>query len=100
MDFKSYEQVGRLYLSEYHLLMKAYALKRLDGEYIIHKQAWANQQATATKERGKKVLPYFDKFTDFFNYEELEKEIIQPVEEQKNIRNSRLSDLMVQANNL
>lgn len=89
-----------MYLAEYHLLMKAYALKRLDEEYLIHKQAWVNQQATATKTRGKKTLPYYETFKEFFNYEELEKEIIQPVEEQKTIRNSRLSDLMLQANNL
>jgi hypothetical protein len=50
--------------------MKAHALKQIDKEYDMHLQAWLNNQVKATKEVGKKYVPIYEKFKDFFDYEE------------------------------
>lgn len=97
---KSYEEVGRLYLREYQLLMKAYALKRLDEEHAIHRQAWINQQAKATKQQGKKTVPYYRNFKQFFDYDKLEQDIIQPNKKETKAKENRLADLLVQANSM
>ena len=73
LDFSSLEQVERLTFREYRLLMKANALKRVDREREIYLQAWVNQQAKATKNKGKS--PYFRSFKDFFDYEKRLKEV-------------------------
>lgn len=80
--------------------MKAYALRRLDEEHSIHRQAWINQQAKATKQQGKKTLPYYKNFKQFFDYEQLEKDILQTKEEKKSEKENRLANLLVQANSL
>ena len=97
---RSYDEVGRLYLSEYHLLMKAYALKRLDEEHTIHRQAWINQQAKATKQQGKKTVPYYRNFKQFFDYDKLEQDITQPKKKETKAKENRLANLLVQANSL
>jgi len=56
--------------------MKAYQLKRIDQEYDMHLQAWLNHVVTASKEQGKKQVPVFKKFEDFFDYEKRLKEVI------------------------
>lgn len=66
-----------LTLREYTLRMKAYQLQRVDREYEMHLQAWLNHQVTATKEQGKKQVPVFKKFGDFFDYEKRIKEVTQ-----------------------
>ncbi|WP_193568272.1 hypothetical protein [Gracilibacillus saliphilus] len=58
--------------------MKAYNLKRVDIERDMHLQAWLNHQVTATKEQGKKHVPVYKNFTDFFDYEKRVKEIENP----------------------
>jgi len=69
LDFKRIEDVNDVTLNEYQLLMKAYALKQVDKQYEMHMQAWVNQQAKATKQKGKKTVPYFKDFKQFFDYE-------------------------------
>ncbi|WZY01592.1 hypothetical protein NSQ26_06020 [Bacillus sp. FSL W7-1360] len=44
----------------------------------MHLQAWLNVQANSTKESGKKVVPVFKKFKDFFDYEKRLKEVVTP----------------------
>ncbi|MBO0473240.1 hypothetical protein JZO86_05940 [Enterococcus ureasiticus] len=68
-------------LAEYELRMISYRLKRLNKSREIHEQAWANNQIKTTKKIGKKEVPYFKKFKDFFDMEKQEKEILGKGEE-------------------
>ena len=61
------EQVLRLEIPEYELLMKAARLRWVDEEYRTHEQAFLNVYARAT--RGKKGRPVYKTFKDFFDYE-------------------------------
>lgn len=63
---------------EYLLRMKAYRLKRIDKEHDMHLQAWLNHQVTSTKEQGKKQVPIFRNFKEFFDYEKRIEEEIKP----------------------
>ena len=85
-----------LLLSEYQLRMKAYQLSRVDREYELHLQAWLNQQARATKSKGKKTVSVFSTFNDFFNYEERVNEIVKP--KPKEVKRSKTELLLLKAN--
>ena len=85
-----------LLLSEYQLRMKAYQLSRVDREYELHLQAWLNQQAQATKSKGKKTVSVFRTFNDFFNYEERVNEIVKP--KPKEVKRSKTELLLLKAN--
>ena len=65
-------------LYEYEMKMKAYNLARVDKEYDIYLSAWVNQLAGATKEKGKKQVPVFKTFEDFFDYKKRLREIEIP----------------------
>ena len=83
-------------LSEYQLRMKAHQLSRVDREYELHLQAWLNQQAQATKSKGKKPVSVFGTFNDFFNYEERVNEIVKP--KPKEVKRSKTELLLLKAN--
>ena len=71
MDFKSFEEVDRLTIPEYSLLMEAARLKQIDLDYRNHLQAWLNFVVQAKKKAGKhKQKPVFKKFKEFYNYKE------------------------------
>lgn len=89
--------IGRMTVKEYLLRMKAANLQRLDREYEIHLLAWQMNQAGATKQKGKKTVPYFSKFSEFFDYEQREKDIIQPVKKEKR---SSFEQLVLRANSI
>ena len=93
-DFK---RIGRMTIKEYGLRMKAYRLKHVDELHKMHLQAWLTSQATATKQKGKKTVPYFKSFEDFFDLVEEEKKILgaPPAEIE---RSRSLSDLFRKAN--
>ena len=76
--------------------MKAESLKRVDSEYEIHLQAWVSHQVKAEKKQGKKTVPVYEKFNQFFNYEERINSILKPKKEEKKLTN--LERLMLQAN--
>ena len=42
MDFKSFEEVDRLTIAEYNMLMEAVQLKQIDKDYRNHLQAFLN----------------------------------------------------------
>ena len=63
-------------ISEYELRLKAYRLKKLDEQEVLHQQAWANWQIQSTKTQGKKEVPVYRKFQDFFDKEKFENEIL------------------------
>ena len=69
MDFKSFEEVDRLTLPEYELLMEAAQLKQVDNDYRNHLQAFLNYAVKAEKKAGKgKSKPVYRKFKQFYDY--------------------------------
>jgi hypothetical protein len=66
-------KLGRITLAQYYMIMRAIQLKQIDEQRNIHLQAWLNVQAKATKEKGKKIVPHFKTFNDFFKDPEVEK---------------------------
>ena len=89
MDFKSFSEVDRLTIPEYRLLMKAAKLKEVDRDYRNHLQAFLNMSVQAQKKKGKKSVPVFKEFRQFYNYEKAVKEA-QKIKEEK--EKSLLSD--------
>ena len=77
------EQIDRLTIPDYELLMKATQLKEVDRSRNRHLSAWLTVSAGATKKDGR---PVYRKFKDFFDYE-AELKRLQP----KPDRFSRLS---------
>ena len=76
--------------------MKAESLKRVDSEYEIHLQAWVSHQVKAEKKQGKKTVPVYEKFSQFFDYEKRINDVLKPTKEEKKLTN--LERLMLQAN--
>ena len=76
--------------------MKAESLKRVDSEYEIHLQAWVSHQVKAEKKQGKKTIPVYEKFSQFFDYEKRINDVLKPKKEEKKLTN--LERLMLQAN--
>lgn len=76
--------------------MEAESLKRVDSEYEIHLQAWVSHQVKAEKKQGKKTVPVYEKFSQFFDYEKRINDILKPKKEEKKLTN--LEKLMLQAN--
>ena len=68
MGFKSFDEVNRLTIAEYEILMKAAELREADLDFRLHMQAFLNIQAGAKKKAGKNkerlVYSRFDKFYD------------------------------------
>lgn len=88
--------MDNLTIPEYNLLMKANALQQLDRDRDIHLQAYMNQLAKATEKKGKRQVPVYPTFKDFYDHEKKEQELLNPVEIIKN-KNNRVH-LITQAN--
>lgn len=75
LDYKSLEEVDRITIPEYILLMEAVRLKQVDMDYRNHLQAFLNFSVKAEKKTGKnKRKPVYNRFKKFYDYEkELEK---------------------------
>lgn len=70
LGFKSLEEVDRLTIPEYNLLMEAAQLKEVDKDYRNHLQAFLNFAVKAEKKAGKgKTKPVYQRFRNFFDYE-------------------------------
>lgn len=88
-------KLGRITMRDYQLMMKAVNYKLVDKQRDLHVQAWLNVQAKATKQKGKKTVPYFKSFAEFFK---------DPIEEQKkkSARNAQMDSglrkLLLKAN--
>lgn len=89
LDFKSFEEVDRLTLPEYDLLMEAQRLKEVDRDYRNHLQAYLNFVVQAKKKAGKgKEKPVYSTFRKFYDYE---KELDKTKNRTKKSRFSNLS---------
>ncbi len=85
LDFKSFEEVDRLTVAEYQLLMEAVRLKQVDLDYRNHLQAFLNYVVKAQKKTGKnKSKPVYSKFKKFYDYEkEIEKAKVKKSEKSR-----------------
>ena len=61
--------------------MEAARLKNVDLDYRNHLQAWLNFIVKARKKVGKKSVPVYKNFKQFFNYEKSIKDIKNKGEE-------------------
>lgn len=82
LDFKSFDEVDRLTIPEYMLLMEAARLKQIDLDYRTHLLAWLTFKAKARK--GKSQKPVFNKFEKFYDYrKELDKAMKKEAKESR-----------------
>lgn len=63
-------EAERLSNREFAILLKAQQVKEKDIERRLAVQSWYNQTVKGTKQRGKKQVPLFEKFSDFYDVEE------------------------------
>lgn len=70
LDYKSLEEVDRLTIAEYKLLMEGVRLREIDKDYRNHLQAFLNFAVRSEKKTGKgKSRPVYTKFKQFYDYE-------------------------------
>ncbi len=86
-------QIDRMTLYEYDLLITGHNLCEVDEMRKLHMQAFLNRQIEATKD--KKGTPLYRSFDDFFNYK---KELDRITNESKVDRDQTAFDLMFKAN--
>lgn len=65
LGYSSFDEVERLNLKEFRLLMKAVNLKKVDRMFEIHLLAFKNFQVRARRKNGRPVYRNFDKFYDY-----------------------------------
>ncbi|MFD2209374.1 hypothetical protein ACFSMW_06590 [Virgibacillus halophilus] len=85
-------------LYEYEMKMQAFNLSQVDKQHEMHMQAWLNHQVTATKESGKKQVPVFKKYEDFFNYEKSLKQVEKPKQKSISPRMKRMARIAAKLN--
>jgi len=72
-----FADIDRMTLAEYRLRMKASALRDLDEDERLAKQAWFNREIGAKKKRGKNSYDIiYKRFDKFFDAESREKAIM------------------------
>lgn len=69
-------EIARMSFKEYLMRMKVYQLQLLDKRELMHEQAWINHNVRATKMQGKKEVPVYRDFKDFFDKEKQERAIL------------------------
>lgn len=74
-NFRTFDEVDRLTIPEYHILIEANQLRYVDKRLLIHEQAWANQMVKATTKVGFSYESAFPTFRDFYDYD-AEKEAV------------------------
>lgn len=85
-------------LNEYLYRIKAYRLRRVDEELDMHRTAWLYHQAGAKRAQGKKTVPVYKSFKEFFDYE---KEIARVEGKKANSlsdKHRRMAQLAAEAN--
>lgn len=80
-------------LKEYRLRLKAYELQIVDKEYWVHLQAYLNFSVRAT--RGKRQIPVYRNFKQFFDYKKELQKFQDPKEKEESETIKRLRDYMV-----
>lgn len=65
-------------LREYSYEIHAYKLRQLDKRRDMHLQAYLSHVVTGVEKRGKKHVPVYPTFKDFFDFEKEERKLLQP----------------------
>lgn len=95
LDFKSFDEVDRLTIPEYKLLMRAVELKAVDNAYYVHLQAFKNFEVQAMKKSGRRRKPVFDHFEKFFDYKKLIREVLGIKQKIEDPRLSGLREFLI-----
>lgn len=69
-----FTEINRMTMYEFCAQMQAARLRRVDREYELHLLAWACWDVQSMKKQGKKRVPVYQTFRQFFDYEAREKE--------------------------
>lgn len=70
LGFTTFDQVDRLTIAQYEVMMEALELRMLDQDLHEHRQAFLNFAVQAEKKAGKgKTRPVYRKFRQFFDYD-------------------------------
>ena len=65
-------------IPEYEQLMEAVQLKQIDTDYRNHLQAYLNFVVKAEKKSGKKSVPVYKKFEQFYDYKKEVEKVTRP----------------------
>ena len=77
LGFTSFDQVDRLTIPEYNLLMKAVRLRQVDLDYRNHLQAFLSFAVQAEKRVGKnKSRPVYRTFRKFYDYDAEQEKVL------------------------
>ena len=72
--FTSFKEVDDLTIHQYKIMKKALRLRQVDEEYAAHQVAYETFRASATKKQGRREVPVYKTFKQFYDYEkELDK---------------------------
>ena len=88
---KSYNEALEMTFREYSFEIHAYQLRDLDNQQRMHLQAWVSHQVQATKKQGKKTVPAYETFKDFFDYDKRLREIEGHTKDTKIVRLANLA---------
>lgn len=90
LGFTTFDQVDRLTIAQYEVMMEALELRMLDQDLHEHRQAFLNLAVQAQKKAGNgKTRPVYRKFRQFFDYDaELKK-----IKNRKKKKKSRFSGI-------
>lgn len=70
LGFKSFDELDKLTIPEYNLLMEAVQLREVDKDYRNHLQAFLNFAVKAERKAGKyKTKPVYQYFKKFYDRE-------------------------------
>lgn len=70
LGFTTFDQVDRLTIAQYEVMMEALELRMLDQDLHEHRQAFLNFAVQAEKKAGKgKTRPVYRRFKQFFDYD-------------------------------
>lgn len=76
-------EIGRMTMYEYDLLMTGVLLKKQDEDELLHRSAWLSRQVEATKSDGK--TPLYQKYSDFYKKKDTNKQKYQLSEKEKQL---------------
>ncbi len=83
------KEIEETSIRDYSIRMHAYNLALVDESNRLHKQAFLNTLARSTKEVGKKIVPVYPKYQDFYDYEK-ELERIEYEESEEETRRKKI----------
>lgn len=62
-----FTEIDRMTMYEYCVRMKSHRLQQVDHEYMLHLLAWQSWDVQAMKKQGRKRVPVYKNFSQFFD---------------------------------